>query len=67
MSKPSLIRLRLEANGGASLAELVDATGWQQHSIRAAMTGLRKQGLTIEKTQVNGVTRFAIVADAAAG
>ncbi|WP_353216385.1 DUF3489 domain-containing protein [Sandarakinorhabdus sp.] len=61
VSKPSLIRARLEANGGASLAELVEATGWQPHSIRAAMTGLRKQGLTIEKTLVDGVTRFAIV------
>lgn len=67
VSKPGLIRLRLEANGGASLAELVDATGWQPHSVRAAMTGLRKQGLTIEKTPVDGVTRFAIIAHAVAG
>lgn len=67
VSKPALIRSRLEANGGATLAELVDATGWQPHSIRAAMTGLRKQGLTIEKTPVDGITRFAIVAHAVAG
>ncbi len=67
VSKPGLIRARLEANGGASLAELVEATGWQPHSIRAAMTGLRKQGLTIQKTPVDGVTRFATVAHAVAG
>lgn len=67
VSKAGLIRARLEANGGASLAELVEATGWQPHSIRAAMTGLRKQGLTIEKTPVDGVTRFAIIAHAVVG
>lgn len=67
VSKPGLIRALLEAFGGASLAELVEATGWQAHSIRAAMTGLRKQGLTIEKKPVDGVTRFAIVAQAVTG
>jgi hypothetical protein len=60
VSKPDLIKSRLEATGGATIAELVAETGWQPHSIRAAMTGLRKQGLTITKTPIDGATRFSI-------
>ncbi|RIV83150.1 DUF3489 domain-containing protein [Aurantiacibacter zhengii] len=29
---------------GASLAEIVETSGWQPHSARAFMTGLRKKG-----------------------
>jgi hypothetical protein len=29
---------------GASLAEIMETTGWQPHSARAFMTGLRKKG-----------------------
>lgn len=47
-SKQSLLARRLEGLG-ASLPELMKATGWQGHSVRAAMTGLRKRGLQIER------------------
>ncbi len=33
----------LEGPGGATLAELVAATGWLPHTTRAALTGLRKR------------------------
>ena len=43
---------------GATLAEIVDATGWQQHTIRGAMAGAlkKKLGLTItsEKEEARG-------------
>ncbi len=43
---------------GASLLEIVEATGWQQHTIRGAMAGAlkKKLGLTItsEKDQSRG-------------
>jgi hypothetical protein len=32
---------------GASLPELVSATGWLPHTTRAALTGLRKRGYTV--------------------
>lgn len=35
---------------GASIAQLQNATEWQAHSIRAAMTGLRKKGHEIERS-----------------
>lgn len=59
-SKTAAIIELLGRAGGASLAELVAATGWQSHTTRAALTGLRKKGHTIAKDSVEGVTRYAI-------
>ena len=36
---------------GGSIAELQKATGWKPHSVRAALTGLRKKGDKIERTK----------------
>jgi len=43
---------------GAKINELQKATGWQAHSIRAAITGLRKRGITITRSQDDGVTVY---------
>ena len=59
-SKLDVIRSLLERPDGASLDELVSATGWQPHSVRAGMTGLRKQGLAITRSKGDGTTRFTI-------
>ena len=59
-SKTAVIIELLGRAGGASLAELVEATGWQPHTTRAALTGLRGKGHTIAKYSVDGVTRYAI-------
>lgn len=49
----------LLAPGGASIAELMAATGWQQHSVRGAMAGaLKKRGLTITSEKVEGTRRY---------
>ena len=39
----------LERKGGATLDEMVEATGWLPHTTRAALTGLKKKGRTIER------------------
>lgn len=52
----------LERNGGASLDDMVAATGWQPHTTRAALTGLRKSGKIIESEKVDGVRRYRIAA-----
>ncbi len=44
---------------GASISELTKATGWQPHSVRAALTGLRKEGREVVRTKDDqGVTRY---------
>ena len=52
----------LKRKQGASLDQIVTATGWQQHTARAAMTGLKKKGHTIERTAVDGVSLYRITA-----
>jgi len=37
----------LQRNHGATVDELIAATGWLAHTIRAALTGLRKRGYTV--------------------
>lgn len=45
---------------GASIAEMMDATGWQAHSIRGAMAGTlkKKRGLVISSDKVEGLRRY---------
>lgn len=44
---------------GASIAEIMTATGWQQHSVRGAMAGaLKKRGLVISSEKVDDVRRY---------
>ena len=43
-SKKSILMELLERPRGASVDEMTSATGWQAHSVRAAITGLRKAG-----------------------
>ncbi|WP_108787250.1 DUF3489 domain-containing protein [Erythrobacter sp. Alg231-14] len=50
----------LQRKGGAALDEIVAATGWQPHSARAALTGLKKKGHVIEKTKRGDVTCYRI-------
>lgn len=49
----------LRRKNGASIAEMITATGWQQHSVRGAVAGaLKKRGLTITSTKVDDVRRY---------
>ncbi len=56
--KPPTKRARLigllKAAGGADVVTLSADLGWQQHSTRAALTGLRKAGFSIERTEPDG-------------
>jgi hypothetical protein len=49
-SKQALILSMLQRKGGASIADLVSATGWLPHTTRAALTGLRKRGHVLERS-----------------
>jgi Protein of unknown function (DUF3489) len=68
-SKQALVTEMLNANGGATLDALVEATGWLPHTTRAALTGLRKRGFSIERTRQQGsksIYRIVPTSDAAA-
>lgn len=53
----------LKREGGASLAEMVEVTDWQAHTVRAALSGLKKQQMTIASEMVDGVRRYRITED----
>ena len=58
-SKLDQVQALLLAPGGASIAELMTATGWQQHSLRGALAGaLKKRGLVIASDKTDGVRRY---------
>jgi predicted GNAT superfamily acetyltransferase len=56
----------LRRDGGATLDEIVEATGWLRHSARAVFTGLRRKGYAVEKQKVDGSTHYTITAEPAA-
>jgi hypothetical protein len=49
-TKTATILKLLRRPKGASIAQLQKATDWQAHSIRAALTGLRKKGHEIDRS-----------------
>ena len=51
---------RQAVSNGATLDELVEATGWLPHTTRAALTGLKKKGHDVQRTKVDGVSRYAV-------
>lgn len=58
-SKLDCVEALLLTPTGASIAELVAATGWQQHSVRGAMAGaLKKRGLTVSSDKIDGIRRY---------
>lgn len=50
----------LSRPNGATLDELVSATGWQPHTTRAALTGLKKKGRVISSEKIDGVRRYRV-------
>ncbi|MAY21032.1 MAG: hypothetical protein CL955_10485 [Erythrobacteraceae bacterium] len=46
-TKASKVEALLARNAGATLEQMCEATGWQAHTCRAFMSGLRKKGREI--------------------
>jgi hypothetical protein len=62
-SKKAEILALLERPAGAAIADLTGVTGWQVHSVRAALTGLRKEGREVLRDKDNaGVARYRVAA-----
>lgn len=60
-TKRALALELLRREDGATLTELMAATGWQAHSVRAVLTGLRKSEIVLEKSIRNGATCYQIL------
>jgi hypothetical protein len=58
-SKSARVIALLEKPKGATVAELMKATGWQAHSVRGFLSGTlrKKMGLKIESTKRGGLER----------
>jgi hypothetical protein len=54
----------LRGRNGASLAEIMEAIGWQEHSVRALLSATigKKLGMPLVRTRENGETRYHIAA-----
>ena len=60
-TKQARVIAMLERDAGATLGELVAATGWLPHTTRAALTGLRHKGFILDKSKrEDGTTVYRI-------
>ncbi len=59
-TKIAKVQALLERPSGARLDAICNATGWQPHSARAALSGLRKAGHVIERTPDNSKTGTSV-------
>ncbi len=57
-SKLALLIDALCHGGGVRLDDLVEATGWQPHTVRATLTHLRRRGMTITHRKSSAGTTF---------
>ncbi len=60
-TKSETIQKLLARKSGATITQLQAATDWQPHSLRAALSGLRKKGAAITRsTDSKGVTVYRL-------
>lgn len=66
-SKKAVLQLLVERKSSATMSAMIEATGWQAHSVRAGLTGLRKAGVDLERrTNRKGETFYVVAQTAAA-
>lgn len=64
-TRVATILSQLSRPTGATVAQLQKVTGWQPHSIRATLTGLRKQGHAVVRGKnTKGVTIYLVATSA---
>ena len=65
VTKAGTVLALLGREEGATLADLIAATGWLAHTTRAALTGLRKKGHVLEKSKRGEQTCYRVAGVAA--
>lgn len=69
-SKASIVLKKLNSPKGATIQTMMDATGWQAHSVRGFLSAVvkKKLGLNlVSETGKDGVRRYRIQADGKVG
>ena len=61
LSKKARLQARLEKPGGASTDALTKEFGWQRHTLRAAISGLRKAGHDVQRGTGGAASVYALV------
>ena len=64
-TKQALLLRLIQREHGATNAQIREATGWLSHTARAAITGLRKRGISIEIETLEGTSRYRCIEAAA--
>ena len=61
-TKQSQLIALLKSPNGATVQDLMKATGWQAHSIRGVISGVirKRLGLTVISQKIDGVQRYRI-------
>ncbi len=62
-TKQALLIDLLKRKKGATIEAIVETLDWLPHTVRAALTRLRQQGLAIERIRHDGVSRYRIAED----
>ncbi len=62
VTKRDQLAALLVRDEGATLDQMIAATGWLPHTTRAALTGLKKHGYAIDSDKIDGVRTYRAVA-----
>ena len=63
LTKSAQVIALLEAEDGATLADLSAVTGWQAHTCRAFLSSLRKKGRVLQRShRADGASIYQLVA-----
>jgi hypothetical protein len=59
-TKSAAVTRLLSRERGATIAEMVQATAWKKHSVRAFLTGVRKSATLTKEQRTDGQTAYRI-------
>jgi len=59
-SKSTTVTKMLSRGTGATVAEIMKATGWKEHSCRAFLTSVRKTNKLLKEQRSDGKTAYRI-------
>lgn len=61
LSKTAQVLSLLSRPEGATLQQMVEATGWLPHTTRASLTGLKKKGHEVISVKADGVRTYRVI------